>query len=236
MRLLLIRHGQSANNELYARTGDWTARDPDPVLTQAGTLQVDLLADAFDQGLLPRPDVLITSLMRRAVLTARPLAERLDIPVEGHLELNEVGGVYEGVYPDARPATGAGSATLLKLCDRLVLPAGVDEQGWHRRGLETPAQAWQRARGVMEELLARFRQRTEADGVLALVGHAWMTQYLLRAVMNLPPEPDGLVSPWFELHNTGTCLLDLGSADSADAVQVVWMNRTDHLTGELLTL
>lgn len=229
VRLLLIRHAESVNNRTEALTGAGANRVPDPELTELGTEQARLLADHFAAGELPRPDIMFTSLMRRAVATAAPVAEALDIPLQGHGDLFEVNGIYEGVYTgfSTRGIPGPGSpASLLRgLSPRLVLPSYADETGWYRRPFETPAMAWERARTVIDDLVSEFG---DGDKLVAVVTHAWFIQFLLRRLMAWPPASDGALGTWLEINNTGHTLLR-PSRDEEHSLVLQWLNRLDHL-------
>ena len=81
MRLVLIRHGQSGNNVIWEQTGSSVGRHPDTPLTDRGHDQARRLAAAIADGALPwRIDAIYTSLMTRAVQTAAPIANALDLP------------------------------------------------------------------------------------------------------------------------------------------------------------
>lgn len=229
MRLLLIRHGESQNNRIHADTGSWAGRSPDPDLTALGRTQANKLADHFAGDLLVRPDILITSLMRRAVATAAPIARSLDLPLEGHALLHEVGGVYEG--PDEGPQVaglshpGSPASALLELSPHLVLPSEADEDGWHRRPFEVPHAAWQRACEVVDALHARFG---DTDLLVGVVTHAWFSQYLLHALLGWQPGEQGRLSAWLVINNTGHTLVELQPGPDWPPA-LVWLNRHDHL-------
>jgi 2,3-bisphosphoglycerate-dependent phosphoglycerate mutase len=243
MRLLLIRHGQSENNQSHAVTGTWDFRVPDPQLTDVGREQARRLADAFAAGRLPRPDILITSLMRRAVQTAAPTADALGLPLNGDASVHEVNTPAESSSPDnvshggpEVPHPGASASELLALSSRLLLPGEADESGWFHRPYENTRTAWQRAQRVMARLNDEY---AHTDLLLAIFTHGWFSQYLMRAIMGWPPASDGRLPVWIDLNNTGTALFEwqLGWHDyiSDRVVKSCWINRTDHLTDDLLT-
>ncbi len=235
MRLLLIRHGESQNNRIHADTGSWAGRTPDPELTGLGRRQAERLGQHFRAGHLTPPDVLLTSLMRRAVGTAAPIARALDLALEGDLLLHEVGGVFdaadEGPHVTGVPHLGSPASTLLELSPHLVLPGEVDEDGWHRRPFEPPAAAWQRACEVADSLLERFG---DSDITVGLVTHAWFSQYLLHALLGWQPGEDGRLSAWLVINNTGHTLLELHPGPDWPPA-LVWLNRHDHLPEDEVT-
>ncbi|MDR1512612.1 MAG: histidine phosphatase family protein [Propionibacteriaceae bacterium] len=240
MRLIIIRHGQSANNKHTAKGGGGFNRWPDPKLTKRGRLQARRLADHWPKVDAPAPDVVYTSLMLRAVETAAPLAAGLGLPVLGHLRMHEVGGVFDGEFldcdrgpePDARPARGHSAGELLEACPGLVLPDGVTEDGWYSKGIEWPAQGWRRAQDLVAELRDRHGP---TDDTVVVVAHNWFAQYLMRAILDWPPGPGGAFTRWLDLNNTGHIQLWLPGDPADPDVTVNWVNRTDHLTAKLLT-
>ena len=71
MRLILVRHGQSQNNQVYAETGGDLGRYPDPKLTDLGRIQAERVAAALASDTVPwRGTHLYASLMLRAIPTS----------------------------------------------------------------------------------------------------------------------------------------------------------------------
>jgi 2,3-bisphosphoglycerate-dependent phosphoglycerate mutase len=247
--LLLIRHGQSENNKLYAETGEWAERIPDPGLTDLGRTQANKLAEFLSEKPIVRPelsrtsqswesaaaniDVLYCSLMRRAVATAAPIAEKLGLDLHGHLLLHEVCGVYEGSYGASSPHQGSPASELQQITPNLIIPEGADESGWYRGGFEKPAEAWVRAQTVIKELLAEYG---DTEKCVALVVHAWFMQFLLRALIDWPPREDGILQAWYEMNNTGHIMIKYPGGIPAEISDVLWVNRTDHLAAAELTV
>lgn len=228
MRFILIRHGQSGNNQLWAQTGGVTGRHPDTELTELGLQQSRQLAAAIGDGVLPwEIDHLHCSLMTRAVQTAVPLADQIDAPLAGHAELFEVRGPYDldaetgdpVVYPGAgRDALGAHSR-------RLTLPAEAGLTGWWAGPVETDLEAPDRARRVIAGLRATYA----ADATVALVTHGFFTQFLLRELLGIET-----MTGWFDIHNTSLTLLADDPAGSA-ATSLVRLDWTPHLTPDQIT-
>lgn len=89
MRLVVVRHGATANNLAAQFTGQL-----DIPLSPLGEQQALALASALDHE---RFDMLISSDLQRARSTLQPLADRLGLPVRLDPALREIGvGVWEG--------------------------------------------------------------------------------------------------------------------------------------------
>ncbi|MDR0436165.1 MAG: histidine phosphatase family protein [Propionibacteriaceae bacterium] len=234
MRLLLIRHGESENNGIYRDSGgDLSQLVADPGLTPLGQRQAEKLAAFFAVSDLPRPDVLYTSLMKRAVATAAPIAAALDLAAIGRLDLHEVAVAGDGPLNATAPAAGQPASALRQLNPHLVVPDGATEQGWYTGPFETPAVAWERAERFTEWLLATYHG---TDNCIGLVGHGWFHQLILRALVLHPPLPDGMLQSWFRMYNTATISLVLPGHFADEVADVHWVNRFDHLEPDELTV
>lgn len=74
MELIVVRHGRPETVQGHADGAD-------PGLTEDGRHQADLLAAFLAGGPGPAPDRIVSSPMRRALQTARPLADLTGLPV-----------------------------------------------------------------------------------------------------------------------------------------------------------
>ena len=102
MRLVVVRHGATANNLAAQFTGQL-----DVPLSPLGEQQALLLATALGHE---RFDALISSDLRRARATLAPLAELLEQPVRLNPALREIGvGVWEGHTGDEIEASEPGA-------------------------------------------------------------------------------------------------------------------------------
>lgn len=222
VRLVLIRHGQSGNNLLWEHSGSEVGRHPDTPLTARGHEQASRLAVAIRAGVLPwRIDVLYTSLMTRAVQTAAPLAEALDLPLHT-LDIFESGGLFEE-DPDTGERTaypGANRSGLLALSPRLDLADDIGEHGWWRRDVERDDEHLARAQRVLREVTTRHPD----DAVIALVTHGHFTQYLVRVFLGIEA-----IRGWIAIDNTAVTLMETRT-DYPDSPLAVRINWTPHLS------
>jgi broad specificity phosphatase PhoE len=243
MQLYIIRHAQSANNVLI----DETQRTHDPILTEIGRQQAEILAQHLFDGpnhdpfMDPRTGYsepeqytgipithLYCSAMHRSLQTASPVAQALGLPVEIWLELHEHGGIYletpEGI-------TGYGGRTRREIVEEFpgfVLPETLTDDGWYdvRQGKETRALSYGRAAQVAVDL--RKRAKAEPEARIALITHGTFIDSLLKALFNQLP-----ATHMYYLHyNTAITRIDFRDDDR---MLVRHVNRVDHLPPDLIT-
>ena len=245
MQFYFIRHAQSANNALYDETGSWNSRNEDPELTIKGQQQAQLLARYVAQA-----DVnfdpkrrneanrygfgfthLYTSLMVRAVSTATPLAEAVRLPLHTWYDVHETGGIFLDDLTTGEPAglPGKTRADFEARFPNLVLPAELDHTGWWNRPFETEEERPIRAQRFLTDLLTRHGN---TDDRVAVVSHGGFFNRFLRALLKWSPVngewPSGT---WFDINNAAISRFDV----NGDSLRIVYLNRTDHLPGELIT-
>jgi 2,3-bisphosphoglycerate-dependent phosphoglycerate mutase len=242
MQLYLIRHGQSENNALWERTGSSDGRSSDPVLTELGHRQARRLAEFLaEQRANPadevnggRPDHndfglthLYTSLMRRAIETAEYIAQALELPLLGHPDAHEWGGIFQGgdVVEERVGLPGPGRAELAREFPDLRLPAGVGDEGWWNRPYEQRQQVPERAQRFIDDLLAGHGGTEDR---VAVVGHGGFLQNVLQYVLEMPVqegEPGRRLPRWFRTYNASISRLDFNE----DQIVMAYLNRVDHL-------
>ncbi len=231
MRVILIRHGESQNNRIFAETGGEAGRSPDPGLTDLGHAQAVALAGAVD--LLPwRPTHVYSSLMLRALQTAAPLADALNLPLLARTDIHEGGG------PNDRDADGAwvthpGSPrdVLAAVSPRVVLPPEAGPDGWYPGPLEEPDGLGPRAAQAVASLLEEHSD----DDVIAVVTHGWFSQHLVRTFLGIPS-----MTGWIEIKNTGLTLLHNDSVTFEDGEVALWIaeriNWLPHLRDDQISV
>lgn len=221
MEIVLIRHGQSGNNMIWEQTGGTIGRHPDSPLTDLGQEQAAALARwlATDPW-APRISDLHTSLMHRAVQTAAPVAEVLDLPLLGHPELFEVGGPYlEDEETGARSwHPGTPPQVLRDLSTRLQHPASEGADSWWSGPYEELESAPARARRVVEGFLGP--DPSGDSRCVALVTHGYFSQFLIRELLGI-----GEMSGWIRIDNTAVSRFLVG----AEGVEATSLNRVSHL-------
>lgn len=242
MHLLLVRHGQSANNVLEAAHGAGDAfnasRSVDPPLSELGECQAQLLGRHLGAQLRRSRHRarLICSSMTRACQTIEPLARTLGLAPLVHPDVYEVKGFYDTSGENAR---GPGRAAIHRRFagyDVSLIP----EEG---QGAERCRDAEARAKRV----IALLREWAAADptneGVVVLVSHNDFI-VLLAKLLLVPSshsavprgdEPEELFTDsYWPMNNTGVSHFVLGVRPPPGAYQVgtylLYYNRSDHLS------
>jgi 2,3-bisphosphoglycerate-dependent phosphoglycerate mutase len=246
MQLYFIRHGQSVNN---AGWGDPNYKEsPDPMLTETGVAQAQVVAEHLGRSQeVSKPDAwnaqneygygithVYASLMERAALTASYTARRLpQVPFEAW-DIHESGGIF-GRDGEMKLMGLAGKPRSWYEANvpGFTLPETLDEGGWWNRPFETEEECQLRAERVWSDLLARHcdRQGGPEDRVI-FVSHGGFFMHLMCAILNLPWKnaSNGLRS-WFLLHNCSISRVDVRDRH----VTICYLNRTDHLSRDLIT-
>jgi len=247
MQLYFIRHGQSANN---AGWGDPNyVESPDPVLTENGREQAQLLADFLKTNQTINEhkgwDVhnrhgfglthIYTSLMERAAQTATPTARKLpQLPFTAWTDIHESGGIF-GRDGETKLVGLAGKprSFFKKSSPELSLPENLDESGWWNRPFETEEECQLRAQRVWGELLSRHGDKNgQSEHCVAFVSHGGFFVHLMCAILDLPwrNASNGLTS-WFLLNNCSISRIAIHNGE----VTICYVNRTDHLPDHLIT-
>jgi 2,3-bisphosphoglycerate-dependent phosphoglycerate mutase len=239
MQFFFIRHAQSFNNALWTRTGSDTGRSEDPELTEIGYRQAGRLAEFLRQGRQktntsknPRDNYfqithLYTSLMVRAVMTGKIIAEALDVPLVAWEELHERGGIYlaDPETGEKNCLPGKSRSYFAQHFPGLKLPDSMGDAGWWNfRPYETPEICIQRAQSFLKGLLDRHGN---SEDHVAVISHGGFYNDFLRVLLDLT----GREGNWFSMYNTAITRIDF----QTDFIELVYQNRVDHLPNELIT-
>ncbi|MCR9291504.1 MAG: histidine phosphatase family protein [bacterium] len=171
-RVLLIRHGQSANNAQPEEL-----RVADPGLTEIGERQ----ALATAQALMREPIThLYCSPFLRALETARPLAEVSGLPVRVRSDIFEQGGCYSGYLAVGRRGEpGMGRRELQERHPHWHIDPEISDAGWWGKDYESWEQARTRASAVAKWMSAQLATQL---GMHVLIIHADFKSLLLEAL------------------------------------------------------
>ncbi len=244
MQLYFIRHGQSANNDLAARTRSEVGRSEDAELTLLGHQQAQCLARflAAAPPLLSLPGRdrqnvngfhlthLYTSLMVRAVATATYIYESTGIKPAAWPDLHEERGIYlrneQTGLEEGRP--GQNRAFFEAHYPHLQLPDDLGQAGWWNRPPEPAEVRIPRARRFLAGLLARHG---DSEDRVAVISHGGFYNCVMAVALGVPlPDdllPDGLR---FSLYNCAITRLDFDGK-----TRLVYANRLDFMPREWIT-
>ena len=164
MKLLLIRHGQTDWNLLGKYQGQ-----TDIALSGEGIRQADLLAQNFPVDTL---DIIYTSDLQRAFMTAERLAEKFSAPLYADKALRELNfGAWEGLtYQEIAERWPQEVKNLFGAPEKLQIPEG-----------ETFLMLQRRAMDKIHEI------RAENEGKnVAVVTHGAITKAILTALLHIP--------------------------------------------------
>ena len=164
MKLLLIRHGQTDWNLLGKYQGQ-----TDIALSGEGIRQADLLTKNFPVDTL---DIIYTSDLQRAFMTAERLAEKFSAPLYADKALRELNfGAWEGLtYQEIAERWPQEVKNLFGAPEKLQIPEG-----------ETFLMLQRRAMDKIHEI------RAENEGKnIAVVAHGAINKAILTALLHIP--------------------------------------------------
>ncbi len=220
--IILVRHGQSANNAQAEHL-----RVPDPGLTQIGLQQAAALATRFDGQHITH---LYCSPFLRSLETMRPLADAKQLPVRVRGDLFELGGCYSGHEEGKqRGEPGMGRSQLLAGYPYWEIDELITDNGWWGRGYETLEQGSLRASRVERWLATEL---AAIPGRHILVIHADFKRLLLEAMQSETQLADRDVDlAEVPLYNTGVTQCGY----SSNGWHIGDFNCTRHLPNEIIT-
>ena len=240
MKLFFVRHGQSENNALWANTQSNAERVFDPQLTEIGKKQVASAADFLfalfknevsefkDQSFKYKGEEIriFCSLMDRAIQSGLIISKKLSLPLTAHLDIHENGGLYlEDPQTTERTGVPGRNPEDLKFTyPDLILPEGINPNGWWSRPFEDRETRRIRAKKVINDLKNRYGN---SNSVLILIIHGGFYNYFLRALFDLRDDTE----IWFDLFNAAITFLEI----SEDFTSLVYCNRYDFIPRELVT-
>ncbi len=188
LELYLIRHGQSMGNAGYGKDNLTLKEENDPLLTEKGLEQADLLGRYLCKTDF---DYIYSSGLIRAISTADGLLryQRESKPVNILPILSEVGIVpeYDGITIEE----------MKEFCKTAVLADGVNENDPRvcHSSFETESEVFDRAETVINYLRSRY-----SDGEkVAVVAHAAFLTILIFRIMGFKDAPAFDIS----IQNTG---------------------------------
>ncbi|MGB0383740.1 MAG: histidine phosphatase family protein [Ardenticatenaceae bacterium] len=245
MTLYLIRHAQSVNNAIYLRTGSYKGGVPDPDLTEIGHQQAQRLAQLLaDESAEPRKNPfsnqtgfglthLYCSLMTRTIQSAMYIAEACGLRLTALDNTFERGGISQLNEDGIRVGLpGPKRHYFEERFPTLILPESMDKAGWYgSRPFETESMFVERMKKVVPEILNRHAGTEDS---VALVAHGRFIDQFVNQLMGVERHPNNYATPWkvnWAFHNTSISRIDF----AMDCTLVIYLNRIDHLSADLIT-
>jgi len=196
MRLYLVRHAQSANNALDVPSLMNPQRSSDPFLTPKGYEQAEKLGERMGEEMKSdtlKPDHcikrIVSSPMRRCMLTSTPTSKALGIPIEVRGDVFEHGGCFNGAR-DQKSVVGETGLTKAQLEEEFPgckVPEDLVNGWWGiEKGCETVPQAHERIRGVVKWMWSEAEKWREGDGAMCLVVHGMFIDIFLKELLGIP--------------------------------------------------
>lgn len=245
-RLYLIRHAQSANNAIWNGNDFGDGRSPDPEITDIGHRQAEVLAEHLAHPLSePRQHPfkpaqnrsfglthLYCSLMTRSILTADYIAGACGLGLQASADIFEKHGIYEADNDgERRGLPGPGRSYFEERFPQLQLPTDLNGEGWWNRPAESESSFFSRVKKVIRD----FRQQhADSDHCIGMVVHGDFIDQFINELMGVCRHRHNYKNHWvanWTFHNTSISRIDFVNG----AHNVVYLNRIDHLPGELVT-
>lgn len=197
MLLYLVRHGESSFNAEGRIQGQ-----SDTPLSELGRRQSQALAAALATEKI---DALVSSPLRRAMETARPLADALRLELRTDPRLKELhAGVFQGlVWAEIESRYPEAGAAWRSQDPDFRIPGGESRRDLMRRGQE-----------ALEAVRALDLPK------VVVVAHGGVLTAALKALLGVPAERNP-----FLLYNGSISLVEWNSQ-----VKLVTLNQMDHLT------
>ncbi|MEE8399166.1 MAG: histidine phosphatase family protein [Desulfobacterales bacterium] len=251
MRLYVVRHAQSADNQYVVENAhkgvrshgldqSYVNRQADPELSETGQKQIESLGRFLSQKragasekatrIDPFQDSfdfthIYASLMVRTMATAGAVADALHLTPAIWLDAHEMGGIWE---PDGQGkpvgSPGKNRAYFQNRFPHFALPDQLGEEGWWNRPVETAADCKHRAGRFFRELMERHGGTQDR---VAVVSHGLFYSFMLNAFLNIPS--GSRIS--FAMNNAAMTRIDFVE----DSIRVIYQNRSDYFPPELTT-
>lgn len=244
MKLFLIRHAQSANNDLAQRAAmdDYLAqRSPEPTITELGFQQAQLTAEHLaalgnmGKSATRREDShhygftkLFASPMLRTLQTALPISKALELEPEVWIDIHEHGGIFSGNprKGDIVYLSGMSRSEMKEQFAGYRLPDTITEDGWWPGGYEEMEECYARATNVAATLREWAPEMVEDR--IALVSHGTFLDALIKALLG----HDFSAQMYYTHYNTAITRIDF---TPNNFLLLRYLNRTEHLTPDLIS-
>ena len=170
--------------------------------------------------------------MTRSMLTANYIANACNIEVQALPEIFEKHGIYDiDGQGNRRGLPGPGRNYFVDRFPNTNLPTDLTENGWWDRPAETNDEFKIRVKSVIENIKSKH---ANTDDCLAMVVHGDFIDQFINELMTVPRHQHNYDSDWvanWTFHNTSISRVDFINGSHT----VVYLNRIDHLSADLIT-
>ncbi len=171
--------------------------------------------------------------MLRALQTARPIGEKLNLRPTVWLDVHEHGGIFDN-SDESGLAVGKPGMNRMEIAQSFpdtVITDDITERGWWFADEEDYPACQARALRVAQELL-RMAGSEDNDRV-AIVSHGTFLDSLIKALTGRIPGNEF----YYGHYNTSITRMDFTKSRLTGAAHVVirYLNRVDHLSQDLIT-
>jgi len=241
-RLLLVRHAQSANNvcmnninrdDFTTETAWWDAiqanRESDPNLSPAGVKQAEVLGNYLSKYLDEKQYEIISSPMRRTILTCQPLAKRVKKQIIVHPAFFE----HYGCYKLGKTFPGSTQRELEEEFPVRCLP-GM-EKGWYygHDEVETTQELFQRVERLWHWIYNELPKLISPLKSAVILGHGTLFDVLLGHLLGCRSQ---VPHPVLVHANIGITEIDFVHMDNYGCGALVKaLNYTGHIPDEIRT-
>lgn len=252
MKLVLVRHAESENNEMYAKikaeyksqlgtaTNSWKVaakraylpkRSSDPGITAAGRVQAQQLARHYTRPFIDGGGnvTIFCSALCRTTLTATPLAVALNERITIRGDLHEVGGVYQSSMDEKGNIihNSADSPSREEILEKYPIVKDVSDLPatgpWYKGGRESWNDANARARRVAEWLKSEdLATDIGANGVCVVFTHGNFLDLLLKALLGNHVQKEEKL---YEVGNTAVVSMEINGSKAG----LLFLDNTAHL-------
>jgi 2,3-bisphosphoglycerate-dependent phosphoglycerate mutase len=245
-KLYLIRHAQSANNVLWNGITEADGRTPDPEITDLGHRQAENLgnhiahpeAEPRQHPFDPVNDIgfglthIYCSLMSRSILTAEYISKACNLNLEALPDIFERHGIYDvDTDGEKQGIPGQGRDYFEQRFPQLDLPDDMNDSGWWNR----PAENEEAFQDRMTKVVTNLKQQlSQSDDCIGMVAHGDFIDQFINELMGVERHQHNYENHWvsnWTFHNTSISRIDFANGSH----NVVYLNRIDHLTSELVS-
>jgi len=164
--------------------------------------------------------------MLRAVQTGSIVSEATGLPLNAWIDAHEEGGLYLDDEETGQRLIQPGMTRshFQKHFPQQRLPDDLGENGGWGRPFEEPEERMRRAGIFMRDLLERHGKTEDR---VAVISHGGFFCLLMQSIF----QTGAGQRLWFVMNNTAITRVDF----KEDSIELVYMNRTEHLPANLIT-